>query len=208
MENNSGELMVYNPNKEISKEIVLDVLIRHRDYCKQADTGELPGITPEKMSNNEIRMNQIRGLNRMILAQKQMITISRSSIENNSTLYWIKKNKTDEEQKQNPFEDCETDFNELMEWLYILTKCQMEIRNAKETKSVKDDFILKNQDENGEYFELTDNFYEMREDLDTIYAKIYLLMMKNKIVSSGKDEDESLLYKELEEEGMRRIIDA
>ena len=35
----------------------------------------------------------------------------------------------------------------------------------------------------GKKSELTENFYEMLEDLETIYEKIYLIMLRNKIIS-------------------------
>jgi hypothetical protein len=203
-----GELRVYNPNKEISKEIVLDVIVRYRDYSKQADTGEPNNMPPENINHKDKKMNQVRGLNLMILTLKQMITISRSLIYDNSRQYWLKRNKSPEEQEKNPFEKFETDYKELMEWLDVLKRCQMEIINAEKTKTLEDDFILTKHGEDGEYMELTGNFYEMRDDLDSIYSKVYLLMMRNKIVSSGKEEDEELTDKQKEEEMMKRIVEA
>ena len=48
----------------------------------------------------------------------------------------------------------------------------------------------------------------MLDDLETTYEKIYLLMLTNKIVSAGIEEDEELSYKELEDEAIRRIAEA
>ena len=41
-----------------------------------------------------------------------------------------------------------------------------------------------------------------------MYEKIYLIMLKHKIVSSGIEQDEIKSYKEQEEEAISRIVDA
>jgi len=68
-----GDLKVFNPNKEISKEITLEILIRHRDALKQARTGELVGIPISDLKDNDRKMNQVRALNLIIAAQREMI---------------------------------------------------------------------------------------------------------------------------------------
>ena len=56
--------------------------------------------------------------------------------------------------------------------------------------------------------QLTQNFYEMVEELESSYEQIYLLMLTNKIVSAGIEEDEELTYKQKEEEAVRRVVEA
>ena len=60
----------------------------------------------------------------------------------------------------------------------------------------------------GKVFTLTGNFYEMLEELESSYEQIYLLMLTNKIVSAGIEEDEELTYKQKEEEAIRRVKEA
>jgi len=68
--------------------------------------------------------------------------------------------------------------------------------------------MLIRQTPEGEIYELTPNFYEMLEDLEASYEQIYLLMLTNKIVSAGIEEDEELSYKEKEQEAIRRLVEA
>ena len=56
--------------------------------------------------------------------------------------------------------------------------------------------------------ELTNNFFEMLDELENSYEKIYLLMLTNKIVSAGIEEDEELSYKDIEDEGKKRVLDS
>ena len=64
-----GEIRVFNPNKEISKEITLEVLIRHRNAMKQARTGELPDMSVEQLDDNTRMFNRVRALNLIIAVQ-------------------------------------------------------------------------------------------------------------------------------------------
>lgn len=205
-----GDLKVFNPNKEISKEITLEILIRHRDALKQARTGELVGISIENIKDNDRKMNQARALNLVISSQREMITVSRPIIYFASLQKWRKKNKTDEDMEKNPFENEINDYNKLIEWKEFLKSCEQAILIADKTKSFDDDFIVTKVDNNSgeEKWELTNNFYDMLEDLESSYEQIYLLMLINKIVSAGIEEDEELSYKEKEEEMIRRVVEA
>lgn len=203
-----GDIKVFNPNKEISREITLEILIRHRDAFKQARTGELIGVSMDKIKVNEIKMNQVQALNLIISAQREMVTVSRSIIFFRSTQKWEKKYKEEKDQKENPFEEHENDYNEIKSWLNFLGKCSNAILEAERTEKVEDDFVLKKQNSEGDYHELTNNFYEMLEDLESSYEQIYLLMLTNKIVSAGIEEDEEMSYKEKEAEAIKKIVEA
>jgi len=204
-----GDLKTFNPNKEIAKEIILEVLIRHRDALKQARTGELVGISVESLKDNDRKMNQVRALNLIIAAQREMITISRPIIFFSSTQTWKKKHKTEEEQKANEFSKEKNDYNNLMVWLDFLRHCGQAIMDAEKSKSFTDDFMICQTNNQGEeHNELTDNFFEMVEDLESSYEQIYLLMLTNKIVSAGIEEDEEMTYKEKEVEAIRRVVEA
>jgi len=78
----------------------------------------------------------------------------------------------------------------------------------KKTKRIDDDFLIVRKTEDGETYELTSNFREMLDDLEESYEQIYLLMLTNKIVSAGIEEDEELSYKEKEEEAIKRVVEA
>jgi hypothetical protein len=205
----SGDIKVFNPNKEISKEITLEILIRHRDALKQARTGELFGVPMDKIDDNQRKINQVRALNLIISAQREMITISRPIIFFRSTQKWKKKNKTEEEQKENPFEKDSNDYNKLIEWLDILKYCESAILEAEKTKKLDDDFMITRQQQDGTQVNvLTSNFFDMLDELESSYEQIYLLMLTNKIVSAGIEEDEEMTYKEKEQEAIRRVVEA
>ena len=209
-----GDIKVFNPNKEISKEITLEVLIRHRNAMKQARTGELPDMPVEQIEDNTRMFNRVRALNLIIAAQREMISISRPIIFFRSKKEFEKKKKLNEDKEGNKkeelnFETFECDYNTLIgEYLELLKACEQDIILAEKTKDIDDDFIREEQDYNGKKIRLTENFYEMLEELEGSYEKIYLMMLTNKIVSAGIEEDEELEYKEKEAEAIRRIVEA
>lgn len=203
-----GDLKVFNPNKEISREIILEVLIRHRDALKQARTGEIVGIPMDKIEDNQRKINQVRGLNLIISAQREMITISRPIIFFKSMQKWKKDYKTKKKEEIPPFEKEDNDYNQLMYWLDFLKDCEDAIIKAERTKRLDDDFLWVKQTNDGDINELTTNFYEMVDDLESSYEQIYLLMLTNKIVSAGIEEDEEMTYKEKEKEAIRRVVEA
>lgn len=209
-----GEIRVFNPNKEISREITLEVLIRHRNAMKQARTGELPEVSIEQLDDNTRMLNRVRALNLIISAQREMISISRPIIFHRSKKEFDKKKKTREakdqkENSQDKFEDFDCDYNTLVhDYLELLKACEQDIILAERTKSLDDDFIREEQFYDGMRIRLTNNFYEMLEELEGSYEKIYLMMLTNKIVSAGIEEDEELEYKEKEAEAIRRVLEA
>ena len=202
-----ADIRVFNPSKEISREITLDILIRHRDAMKQARTGEKLGC--ENISNNDRRINQVRALNLILSSQREMITVSRPVIYFRSTQKWKKSQRNIKEEEKVKFEEHENDYNDLMGYLEIVKACEKDILEAEKTKSLDDDFILEKQDSLGETkMELTNNFFDMLDELESSYEKIYLLMLTNKIVSAGIEEDEESTYKEKEAEMIKRVEDA
>ncbi len=203
-----GDIKTFNPQKEISREILLELLIRHRDALKQARTGELVGKTMDELKDNDRKLNQVRALNLIIAAQREMITASRPMIIFRSERAWKKKYREDEEQKEHPFTEFDCDYNKLLKWLSFLRSCEQAILEADRTPELEDDFMITHENYDGKINELTMNFFEMLEDLEESYEQIYLLMLTNKIVSSGIEEDEELTYKQKEEEMIRRVEEA
>ena len=110
-----GYLRTFNPSKEISKEVVLEVIIRHRDALKQARTGELVDVPFEKLSDNQRKRNRVRALNLIISAQREMINISRPIIYFSSSKAWNKKYPEEEQRQKHKFEDEANDYNKLIE---------------------------------------------------------------------------------------------
>lgn len=204
----AGDLKVFNPQKEISHSIVLEIIIRHRDALKQARTGELINVESDKIDDNQRKLNQVRGLNKVISAQREMITYSRPQVRHLCEFKWKNKNKTEEQQKLNPFEKEINDYHLLLNYLDFLKLCQKEIIEADKTKSKDDDFLISRMGDDGVFYELTDNFYDMLDDLETSFEKIYTIMLVNKIVSAGIEQDEELTYREKEDEAVRSVIEA
>jgi len=204
----TGDLKVFNPSREISREITLEILIRHRDALKQARTGELKDMSVEKMQDNERKMNQVRALNLIIAAQREMITASRPIVFFRSTKKWERSYKTEDEKQDNTFAKQENDYNNLLEWLEFLKSCEEAILEAQNTKRLDDDFLIIKKTRDGDVYELTKNFRDMLDDLEESYEQINLLMLTNKIISSGIEEDEELSYKEKEEEAINRVVGA
>lgn len=203
-----GDIRLFNPNKEISKEITLDILMRHRDAMKQARTGELPLVGMDQIRDNDRTFNQVRALNLIISAQREMITISRPIVYYRSLQKWRKEFRKEEEQNEHPFNEHKNDYNSMKEWLDFLGDCKKAILQAEKTRTLADDFIITINSREGDKYELTNNFYEMLEDLESSYEQVYLLMLTNKIVSAGIEEDEELTYKEKEKEAIRRVVEA
>ena len=205
----AGQIKTFNPNKEIAREVILEVIIRHRDALKQARTGELPGIPIENLKDNQRKLNQVRALNLIIAAQREMITISRPSIYFGSLSKWKKKNKSDEKKEENPFEEEDNDYNKLITWKEFLKYCEESIIKAEKSPELDDDYMVTKISQDGEETnELTKNFYDMIDELESSYEQIYLLMLTNKIVSAGIEEDDDLTEKMKEEEAVRRIIES
>lgn len=204
-----GDIKVFNPNKDISREIILEVVTRHRDSLKQARTGELVGVSVEQIKDNDRKMNQVRALSLIISAQREMINISRPVIYFRSMQNWKKKYKEEEEQKTNPFDKFECDYKNLIEWREFLKYCEESILEAEKSASLEDDFLIEKIGKDGEtVLELTGNFREMLDELEDSFEQIYLLMLTNKIVSAGIEEDEEMTYKEKEQEAIRRVVEA
>jgi len=209
-----GEIRVFNPNKEISREITLEVLIRHRNSMKQARTGELPDATVEQLDDNNRMFNRVRALNLIIAAQREMISISRPIVFFRSKKQYEKhlrkiEGKKDADPSKEKFKDFKCDYNTLIqEHLELLKACERDIIAAEKSRSVDDDFIKEYDEYDGKRYRLTENFYEMLEEIEGSYEQIYLMMLTNKIVSAGIEDDEEQTYKEKEAEAIRRIEEA
>lgn len=209
MGENSGEIHVYNPDKQISEQVTLKNIVEHNAAMKLARTGvpELPSEKP--LSHNQRIQLRFRGINEVISTQQCTVTNIKAIVRNNSEVQWRKQNKSDEEKLKNKFDEDDNDYTELVAILYFLDVCEQKIITARKTKMLKDDFVTKRQDHDGEWIlELTKNFFEMIKELESSYEETYGIMLRNKIVSSGFTVDEEMQDKEKEAEAMRRIVES
>lgn len=203
---NNGEMTVFNPAKDIAKEITLQILIKHRDAMTQAREGAVFGS--EQLSEKEKKLNKVKGLFKIISAQREMINISRPIVRFNCFNNWKRKYQSDEEKEENPFEKEDNDYNKLLELKAILSEAEQDIIEAEKTPSQKDDYLVEKITSNGKKFELTRKYFEMIDGLEDLYESIDFIMLKYKIISSGIEEDEIKTYKEKEQEAIRRIVEA
>jgi len=205
---NTGEIQTYNASQGIAKERDLQLILWHTQSMRQARTGEIPGKLLEEIQDNDRKLNQVRALNLVISAQRELITISRSQIKFRSIMQWKRKYKEDQEQIDHPFDKFDCDYNKIIYLKEQLEACEQDIIAAEESPSLQDDFLMKKQKTDGEFFELTKNFYDMLRVLEDSYEDIHLLMLVNKIISAGIEENEELTYKEKEEEMKKRVLEA
>lgn len=206
MNNDTGEIRVFNPDKDVAREVTLNILIRHRDSTQQAREGIVPG-EPEQTDSMK-KINKVKGLYKMISAQREMINISRPIVRHNCYVKWKRKNPTDEEKEKSPFEDEENDYKKLMFIKEVLREAELDMINAEQTQSQKDDYIMEKMTTEGKKLHLTSKYFDMINGLEDTYESIDLIMLQHKIISAGIDEDEVKTYRELEKEAIDKIINA
>lgn len=201
--NQSGEIQRFNASKEIANQRDVKLIMNHVIALRQARTGETPVKNIYEMKNNEKKMNQVRGLNQTIQAQRDLISISRSLVRAKSENFW-KKQYNKDEREEHPFEEYECDYKRLMYIRAKLEACEMDILEAEKTATIKDDFLVKRNTDDGEEFFLTDNFREMLKELEDSYEELESIMYRNGVISSGMEYDEERTNRELEDEFLRR----
>ena len=204
MQEQTGQLSVFNPSKEIAREITLEILIRHRDAIHQAREGYIKGM--DQITPKQKQFNKVKGLHKVISAQREMINISRPIIRYACHSLWKKKNV--EKDKKIPFEKEDNDYKKLLIIKGILKEAGLDLVRAERTASTKDDYLIERISQNGSFYDLTDKYFEMLDGLEDTFEEIDLMMLKYKIVSSGIEEDEILSYKEQEKEAIARVVDA
>lgn len=207
--NKSSEVKNFNPNREISIELVLDILLKHRNAVYKSWYGKDIGADEPLNSNDRIK-NQVSALREIIGSQTMMIDlVGRPNIEKNCLARWYKKYKTKEEKKDHPFKEEINDMTKLIEWRDFLKYCLEQLRHADITPSLEDDFMITKINQDGdEENELTNNFFEMRDELAESYNGIYGLLIEHEIVTQKDMEDEELTYREQEELFLERFKEA
>lgn len=208
-EENNIKANIINPQRQISEGIVFDLLLKHKNAMYKSYFGQNIG-EEEDINDNQRIENQAASLREMISSQILIIDLAaRPTIERNCRVSYNKKYKTDEEKKDNPFEKQENDFKELMRWRDFLSDCIQALIDADLTPSHDDDFKrIKINSEGEEEKYLTNNFYDMRDDLASSYQEIYGLLIDHEIVAKKGQEDEDVTYKEQEELFLERFKEA
>lgn len=205
MGDNSGEVKLFNTAKKESDEIVFPIIEGHKFAISQARTGELRDTPIEKIGKNRRKLNRVKALHLIISCQKDMIQIARPTVRYKSLKDWEKKYKKDTEREENPFEKVDNDYNKLMELRRLLDFFDSEIMKADKSATKDDDFLIEMQGSDSMESELTQNFYEMFNELEDTYETVYIILIKHKIVSAGISEDEELSYKEQEQAFIDRM---
>ncbi len=206
-----GNLMVYNPGKEISIHITLKILVKHREAHRQAQTGELNDKNMEDINDNDRKIYQVRGLSLMIASQLELIGQWRHVVRRNNFAKWSKrvsnKDKTMDDFLKHGDDFDRFDYFDLMEIRDFLYRCRQKLIEAERTPTKDDDFIIEQNTKDGDVLYLTDNFYEMLRELEDSYAEIYDLLTIHKILGAGMVENDETTEKELEQLALNDLIE-
>lgn len=205
---NSGEVKLFNTAKKESDEIVFPIIESHKYAISQARTGVLRDVPIEKINKNQRKLNMVKALHLIISSQKDMVQIARPTVRYKSFKDWEKKYRKSEKKSENPFEKYDNDYNKLMSIKKLLDFFDTEIIKADKSATKDDDFLIEIQGQGGMELELTQNFYEMFNELEDTYEDLYIILIKHKIVSAGISEDEEMTYKDQEAEMVRRVVEA
>lgn len=211
----AGELRTMQSGKEIDLNTTVPIMIDILNSLRQVNTGIISG-SEDKPTDNERRLNQVKGLTKLISNIETLITFGEGDVDLRNYAKWYRKNKELPEEEKEPYdetgfnpEDMKYDINKLKFWNNFLSRCRKEIIFADKTKTIKDDFMITRIDSNGEKInELTDNFFEMRNDLRNCFSEVKKIMMVNKVIAAGITEDEELTYKEQEQLFIERMRDS
>jgi len=202
---------VYNPAKQISIEITLKLIMKYRESMELARSGTPESLKDTPISSNDIVNYRLKGLKDALACQQGMISdISRPIIKKNCIQKWERKYKSEEERIANPFEEEDNDYNEIMSVSALLSECEKQIRIAKQTKTLKDDFIWEkiNQEDGEKVLELTENFFNMFKELEEFFETIWMILLEHEIVANKNHEDEEMTYKEQESLFLERFTEA
>lgn len=203
----NGQIEVFNTARQEAEQIVFPIIKGHVNETRQARTGKIPDISIEKIGENQRKLNRVKALHLMISSQKDMIQVVLPYARHPAINDWDRKYKNEEKDK-NPFNKEINDYSKIREIRKLLDFLESEIICADKSATKDDDFLIASQGADGMGSELTRNFYEMFRELEDSHEEIICFLIKYNLVSAGASEDESITYKELETEGIRRITEA
>lgn len=174
--------------------ILLDTIEQHQKYMRYVRMGGDSIEQLEGMDDDTRHHIQVRSLNRVISFQRELITHARPMISYLCFEDYKKSYKSKEEQSLHPFDKEENDYNSLLQILYFLKKAEQEILKADLTRTKLDDFIIWRTDSEGNKLSyLTNNFYDMVEDLEDSFEEIYKIMLKHGLLTTIITEQEKKL---------------
>jgi hypothetical protein len=176
MEDNK-EIRIATPEEKLA-DIVLESIARHQYYMRMVRMG---GDTFEELENttdNDRQQIKARSLIRVVSIQRELLLHARPIVHHLEYSIWEKGDKT------KPFEEDDNDYNNLLLCLKFLKHAGHLIRTADLTKTLADDFLIWKQTADGEKeARLTNNFYNMVDELEDCYEEIYKIMLTNGILT-------------------------
>jgi len=193
-----GDIKDFNVSKEIRHNVDLPMFIQYRLAATQARTGSTPIKSHHDMSDNERRINQVKGLTEINSAMRQIIDGTASRVKRKSKKRWEKQNSSLDNDDDEWEKDETTDYFKLKELKSFLKFAHEQMRIADETTSLEDDFSIEADIDGKKVVKLTDNYYNMLEDLEDAHEVLDDIMSRCGIDSMGMHEDEELTYKEQE----------
>lgn len=181
------EIRIVSPGERLA-EIIVDTLETHQRYMRRCH-----GIAEDiEVMNNDARvLIRVRAMVKVMHLQREMITNSRSVVYHKSKEQWLSKYRSPEEQASHPFEKEKNDYSKLMFLLKALKSFVNAVRTADETPSLDDDFLRTTTNGVGvEQDTLTDNYYDMVDDLEETYEQIYTIMLRNDLISKSVEQQD------------------
>jgi len=163
------EIKMTTPDQGIATDIVLNMIIRYRDNTRQALTGEIPGVPLYELSPKDKRFSSVAALTLLAATQKEMVIYTKPFLMS----------KPDQK-----------DYDVLKYVNSFLKQSERSLRLATWTKTKKDDFIEERENPNTrdkEYY-LTENFYDILEDLEDSYETIFDIMLRNGLINATLED--------------------
>lgn len=190
--------VTFNPQKKISEDIIFVKIEEYMNAMRQARTG-IPNNENVKLLTEDLRIGyQIKAIRYIISSLLGILDICKPSILSDCYDKW--KRTSPAYKKQYPFDKesvKKNGYNLIRKNIYpTIRQINVLIRTKKIPPLIK-----KN---NANQKELTLDFFDLLEDFDNIFTKIYVLLIRHNIVSSYKPFSE-MTYLELEKKAIDRI---
>jgi len=200
MENNTNfekTAVSWNPQRKISEEIVFGKIEEYMNAMKQARTG-IPNNEEVKILTEESKIiYQVKAITYIISALQGILDICKPSIMSDCYEKWKRMNPV--YRKQFPFEKEDikrNGYNLIKQEIFPTIQKINVLLRTRRIQLIK----RKNVKEN----ELTLVFFELLEEFDSLFEKIYVLLIRHNIVSAWKPLSE-LTYLEKERKAIERI---
>jgi hypothetical protein len=168
-----------SPSEKLGN-MLLDSLEAHKSFMRLIRMGGIDTEQIETLEDNNRMLLRVRSLIRVIAIQRELIANARPIVHHFNYTSWNQKYKSEEQKIKNTFENEDNDYNKLLFLLNFLKYAEQNIIMADQTKTLKDDFLIYKFDNNGNKKAiLTSNFFEMAEDLEESFERIYSILLRN-----------------------------